>query len=170
MRKKVFGRKLSRNTNTRKALFRSLVAAMVLHGAIITTKAKAKFLQSELEKLITLSKDRSIAGRRRLSAALANDRKAAEGLYNLAQKVFLDTKGGYTRIINLPRRRGDFAEMVKMEWSKQPEVVKGAKSIKGKKGSVEKKGMKNRLQKMVGGKRSTTAKTTKKKGAAKKST
>lgn len=156
MKKKVFGRKLSRNTNTRKALMRSVVRALVANGTITTTRAKAKAVQTGLEKLVTTSKDSSVAARRRLYAALGNDRTTADRLYNITQKTFLDTKGGYTRLINLPRRKGDFAEMMRLEWSTQPEAEK--KSVESKKGSksttasVEKKGIKGKLLSKVAGK------------------
>ena len=133
---------------------RSLVRALVANGTITTTKAKAKAVQTGLEKLVTMSKDTSVSTRRRLYAALGNDRTTADRLYDLTQKTFLDTKGGYTRLVNLPRRKGDFAEMMRLEWSTQPEAAK--KSSESKKGSkstaasVEKKGLKSKLLSKVG--------------------
>jgi large subunit ribosomal protein L17 len=58
MRKKVFGRQFKRTTNQRKALFKSLTQALVLHGRIKTTEAKAKSIKGEVEKLITYAKNK----------------------------------------------------------------------------------------------------------------
>jgi large subunit ribosomal protein L17 len=161
MKKRVFGRKLSRNTNTRKALFRSLAASVVANGAITTTKAKAKAVQDQLEKLVTIAKDTSVASRRKLYATLANDRKTADKLFTLTQSVFKDVKGGYTRIISLPRRRGDFAEMARLEWSRLPEKKTAETKSTGKVGKG-KTGKKN--SKSNAGKETATAKAVKEAG------
>jgi large subunit ribosomal protein L17 len=116
MKKKVYGRKFSRDRGSRKALFRSLIRAFVAHGAIVTTKAKAKAIQGEVDKLVNLSKEGSVASKRRVYARLANDRKTSSALFSLAKTNFSSRRGGYTRIINLPIRRGDSARMVRFEW------------------------------------------------------
>jgi large subunit ribosomal protein L17 len=56
MRKMVFGRQLSRGRKSREALFRSLSQQMVVGGKVTTTKAKAKAVQGDLERLVTLAK------------------------------------------------------------------------------------------------------------------
>ena len=53
MKKSVFGRKLSRDKNERKALFTSLMSALVMEERIVTTEAKAKAIKADVEKLIT---------------------------------------------------------------------------------------------------------------------
>ena len=116
MKKKVFGRKLSRNRNARKALFRSLFKALVINSAIVTTKAKAKAIQGDVDKLVNLAKDGSVAKKRQLYARLANDRETTNRLYEIVEKNFEERAGGYTRIVNLPTRRGDRALMVRFEW------------------------------------------------------
>lgn len=116
MRKMVFGRHLSRGRKGREALLRSLIKALVIHGEITTTKAKAKAVQKDAEKIVTLAKDGSLAARRRVSAILGGDRKLIETVFGQIGKAFLGRAGGFTRIILLPRRRGDAAEMAKIEW------------------------------------------------------
>lgn len=49
MNKKVFGRKLSRSRPAREALFAQLTRALILNGKIVTTKAKAKAIQGDVE-------------------------------------------------------------------------------------------------------------------------
>src|ERR1043165_8513732 len=47
------GRKFDRNTSSRRAMFRNMVANLVLHERIETTDAKAKELRRVAERLIT---------------------------------------------------------------------------------------------------------------------
>lgn len=124
MRKKVFGRKLGRERDTRRALFRSLIRAFVLYGKISTTKAKAKAVQPDIEKVVNLAKGTTISNLRQLHSVLGNDTGTVKLLGN-ATKAFKDKKSGYTRIINLERRTGDNAEMVRLEWSEKVESNKG---------------------------------------------
>lgn len=116
MRKMVFGRKLSRGKKGREALFRSLCRAMVSEGKIVTTSAKAKAIRGQLDKLVTLAKEGTLATRRRALAYLANDRETTAKLFGPVAKAFAARKGGYTRIINLPPRMGDAAKMARIEW------------------------------------------------------
>ncbi|MCX7928577.1 MAG: 50S ribosomal protein L17 [Patescibacteria group bacterium] len=119
MKKKVFGRKLSRDYGSRKALFRALTRSFVLNGSIITTKAKAKAISASVEKLVTAIKKGSLAHIRRVSAKLANDRKVLTKLIKEVAPAFSSIKGGYTKLISLPTRRGDNAEMAKIVWTKE---------------------------------------------------
>lgn len=48
-------RKLSRTSAQRKALIRNQVTALLQHGKIVTTEAKAKEIRKEAEKLIALA-------------------------------------------------------------------------------------------------------------------
>ena len=128
MRKKVFGRKLGRNTNTRKALFRALARDIVLHGSITTTKSKVLAVQPTLEKLMTLTKKGGINGKRRALAMLGNDEKTVDAVFSKKFKALLDSRNsGFTRITTLPPRRGDNTKMAKIEWvimPTEPEVAK----------------------------------------------
>ena len=51
------GKKLGRNAEHRRALYRNLAMAMIQHERIITTLEKAKAVRPFVEKLITLAKD-----------------------------------------------------------------------------------------------------------------
>lgn len=116
MNKKVFGRKLSRNTQSRKALFRSLISALVEYGEITTTKAKAKAVVGDVDKLMTLVGKNTLASRRSVLAKLANDKKTTEKFFHSYIDFTKNRKSGFTRIISLPVRRGDAAEMARIEW------------------------------------------------------
>lgn len=119
MKKRSVGKKLSRGSGARRALFRALIRAQVLYGKIITTKTKAKLIQGKLDKVINLAKKKDLASRRRLYAILGNDRVITDILFQKVAPNFLDRVGGYTKLTNLPRRRGDQAEMARLEWAKE---------------------------------------------------
>lgn len=127
MKKQIFGRQLSRERASRRALFRSLIRALVEHGKIETTKAKAKAVQGDVDGLVKMAKDGSVSAKRRAYAYLGNDKKTAKGLFGLAP-IFSKRTSGFTRIVRLGRRRGDAAEMVRLEWVDQ--VTKEEKKTK----------------------------------------
>jgi len=116
MRKMVFGKKLSRGKKGREALLRSLVRAIVISGKIVTTKAKAKAIIGQVDKIVTLAKKGTLDSRRRVLAFLGNDRDTAERLVNTLAPSFSQRNSGYTRIILLPSRKGDNAQMARLEW------------------------------------------------------
>ena len=121
MKKRVFGRKLSRDRGSREALYRSLVKALVLHGEIKTTYAKAKAIKPQIERLVSMAKNESVSTRRRVYASLANDRKTTDSLFGIASQ-FTERNSGFTRIIKLPERRGDRSSIVRLEWSRKVKI------------------------------------------------
>nr|AKQ03484.1 50S ribosomal protein L17 [uncultured Microgenomates bacterium Rifle_16ft_4_minimus_38077] len=131
MKKRVKGRKLSRGQGARRALVRALTSSLVSEGKIITTYAKAKVISGQIDKLVNLAKRSSVGRNRRIYGLLGNDRKTLDGLKKTIVPLFSDRKGGYTRIVNLPNRRGDSAPMARIEWVK--EIAKSdEKEVKGK--------------------------------------
>jgi hypothetical protein len=60
LKHRVAGRKLSRPTAHRWALYRNLVADLVKYEKIVTTEAKAKEIRGLAEKMITLGKEGSL--------------------------------------------------------------------------------------------------------------
>ena len=124
MRKNVFGRQFSRDTNERKSLFKSLISSLILKESIQTTSEKAKAIKGEVDKLINKAKrgDEKLATQflqRSLGATEMN-----KVIKDLAPR-FKDRTSGYTRIIKMGRRFSDNAAMVVMEWvikSEKPNV------------------------------------------------
>jgi large subunit ribosomal protein L17 len=137
MKKKVYGRKLSRSRPAREALFSSLIRAMILNGKIVTTKAKAKAIQGDVDRMITMAKEGSLNSRKRALAYLDNAKEVTEILFRQVGPVFASRTSGFTRIINLPRRKGDNAKVVRMEWTDKVELK--AKEKPAKKAKAEKK-------------------------------
>ncbi len=105
---------LGRERDQRKALMRGLTNNLITHGAIKTTKAKAKALRTVVEPLITKAKRGTLADRRALIAYLYTD-EAVNKMMNEIGPRYKDRKGGYTRIIAQGRRFNDAAEVVRIE-------------------------------------------------------
>ncbi len=56
MRHQVAGKKLGRSKDQRNGLRRTMVRQLFVHEKIKTTRAKALFIRSEAERLITLAR------------------------------------------------------------------------------------------------------------------
>jgi large subunit ribosomal protein L17 len=108
-------RKFGREMNQRDALMRSLARNLVNEGRITTTLAKAKSLRPVVEKLVTKAKTGTLASRRLVISRLQGE-KETKVLFETIAKKYADRKGGYTRIIKLPRRELDAAEMAMIEF------------------------------------------------------
>ena len=115
MRHRMRGRRLGRTSEHRKALGRNLVTALFHHGRIVTTAPKAKEYRPMAEKLITLGKTKTLHHVRQ-AAAVLRDRAALSRLFDEIGPSLADRKGGYTRIVKLPRPRlGDKGSRVIFE-------------------------------------------------------
>lgn len=133
MKHQVSGRKFSRTTNQRKALFLSLTRGLIQEGEIKTTLPKAKAIRSYFEKLVTVAKKGDVFARRRLQAELRKT-DLVDRLVDGIAPAFKDRPGGYLRIIKLSQRRGDNALMAKVELVTKIEKLRDLKEIKPKKG------------------------------------
>lgn len=138
MRHRVGGRKLDLPSDQRMALLRGLVRSLIMHEAIETTEPRAKEARVIAEKLITLTKQNTVQARREarkvlppphapkgmLSATgkaqkqmrqdlIQND--PVKRLFDVIGPKFADKQSGFTRITKIGFRRGDAAEVVKLE-------------------------------------------------------
>ncbi len=114
MRKQVFGRKLKRDANERRALFKGLMNDLVLKEQIRTTEQKAKAVKGAVEKLITKAKLKGDNAKALLQPYLTS--AAIEKVLRDLSVRFVNRSGGYTRIVKLGERFGDSAKMVIIEW------------------------------------------------------
>ena len=105
---------LGRPADQRKAMLRGLTTQLIREGRVTTTKARAKALRDEVERMITLAKDGSLASRRR-AIGFIYDKKLVHSLFEKAKERYGDRQGGYTRIVRTVPRRGDNAEMAIIE-------------------------------------------------------
>jgi large subunit ribosomal protein L17 len=114
MRHRRSGKKLGRDSAHRKALYSNLAGALIEHGRIKTTEAKAKAVKPFAEQMITLGK-RGDLHARRLALAELRSQDVVHQLFADVAPRFADRPGGYTRIVKLGPRYGDAAEMVYLE-------------------------------------------------------
>ncbi len=128
--------RLGRPQDQRKALLRSLATELFLHGEIKTTISRAKALKPYAESIITLAKKGDLHSRRQAARFIFDvetgkfmDAESLEvfeaeqegkkmmpetvlrKLFSQIGKKYTNRDGGYTRIYNLPPRRGDATEM-----------------------------------------------------------
>jgi large subunit ribosomal protein L17 len=128
MRHKISGKKLGRSAPQRRGLLRTMMNQLMQHERIQTTKAKAVFVRSDFEKLITLAKhglkanteDTPAAKARfvnahRQAARQLNDPEMVRKLFETVAPRYEKRPGGYTRILKLGLRQGDAADMVLLE-------------------------------------------------------
>jgi large subunit ribosomal protein L17 len=120
----ISGRHLNRNSARRKALFRGLIAQVLVHERIETTEAKAKAVRGDVDKMITLGK-RGDLHARRLALQTVSDKKIVEKLFDTLGPRYAERNGGYTRIVRLGQRHGDAAEMVLLELVDRDTTPKG---------------------------------------------
>jgi large subunit ribosomal protein L17 len=114
MRHQKAGRQLRRTSEQKLALMRGLATALIEHGAIETTEAKAKELRPFVEKLITKAKAGTVHARR-LAARHVQQRDIGDKLFREVGPKFAKRAGGYTRILKTGHRKGDGAEMARIE-------------------------------------------------------
>lgn len=111
-------RKLSRESGQRRALLRSLARELIIREKIQTTEAKAKEVRPMVEKLITRGKATggkiTLANRRFLIGQVGAE--AGKKVANVLSPKFQERKGGYVRIIRLPRRISDGSPMAHVEF------------------------------------------------------
>ena len=169
MKKNIFGRKLKRDKNERKALFKSLMSSLILHERIQTTEEKAKAIKPEIEKMVTKAKKAGSSSINAIRGSIAPG--AFDKFIKNVVPRFSQRNGGYTRIIRLNQRLGDKAQMVLIEWVEAPlqnlelnSQKTGAKNIDiSKKQNLKKvKTTKKKLTKISPKKLAKVAKATKK--------
>ena len=114
MRHRKEGRQLRRTSEQKLALMRSLASSLIERGAIETTEAKAKELRPFIEKLITRAKEGTLHARR-LTGRHVQKRAVGDKLFQEVAPKFATRNGGYTRILKTGHRKGDGAEMARIE-------------------------------------------------------
>src|SRR5690348_1336156 len=120
------GRKLNRTSAHRKALFRNMLLALIRHGRITTTDAKAKELRRVADRMVTLGKKGDLAARRR-AFAFIQSHQVVKQLFDQIAPRFKERNGGYTRVVKYGWRRGDAAPLSIIEFTGQEEQAKGKK-------------------------------------------
>ena len=122
MRHQKSGRKFSRTSSHREAMFRNMAASLIKHELIRTTLPKAKELRRVAEPLITLAKVDGVANRR-LAFARLRDKEAVGTLFTTLGPRYANRPGGYLRILKCSFRAGDNAPMASVELVDRPDVA-----------------------------------------------
>ena len=132
MRHQKSGRKFSRPSAHRNAMFSNMLASLVMHERIETTEPKAKELRSLADKTISWGKSvadvtakprekRTDADKQRIVHAIRQAKRVLrsdEAITKLFSDVggrFVGRNGGYTRLLKTRTRRGDAAPMAFLE-------------------------------------------------------
>ncbi|MCX6780815.1 MAG: 50S ribosomal protein L17 [Candidatus Magasanikbacteria bacterium] len=105
---------LDRVKGQRELMLRTLAEGVVLHEGLNTTAAKARAVKPLVEKMITRGKVNTVFARRYLMTFFTKEAPVKKILEVLGPK-YLARQGGYTRIIKLGQRKGDAAEVVRIE-------------------------------------------------------
>ncbi len=131
--------KLNRNGSHRRAMIANMLKALVEHGQIETTVAKAKALRPHADRLITMAKKNTLASRRAAiskmmvsyNALSSKEARAAKkgdtSSYNTDRRVmgklfgelgerYVARAGGYTRIVRKENRQGDSSPLCIIEY------------------------------------------------------
>jgi large subunit ribosomal protein L17 len=109
-----------------KALLRSLATSLFAHDEIVTTLVRAKALKEQADRIVTLAKRGDVHAIRQVrkliyhskTGEMLTDDKNRETPETVLRRIFTkvgprfqERKGGYTRVLQMPPRRGDAAPM-----------------------------------------------------------
>jgi len=114
MRHRIAGKKLSRPTEHRMAMYYNLTTELLKHERITTSEAKAKEVRRIAERVITLGKSGSLHSRRQ-AMAMSGDKKVVDKVFSELAQRYTQRNGGYTRILKLGPRLGDGTSMARIE-------------------------------------------------------
>lgn len=121
---------LGKAADQRKALIRSLATSLFTYGQITTTLHRAKALKEEADQIVTIAKRGDLHAVRQVSRRVYHQytgevytdeggREINETVLRRIIRVvgprYADRRGGYTRIVPAPPRRGDAAPMAVIE-------------------------------------------------------
>ena len=130
---------LGRDAPHRRAMVSNMLAALLEHGRIKTTQAKAQEVRRVAERTITVATrlgDILVRDRSKLSAEenarlvhasrmvrrTLRDRDAVSRVFEEWAPRYLQRSGGYTRIYKLGARRGDNAPLALIEFVREDEI------------------------------------------------
>ena len=143
MKHRIFGKKLGRNHNERKALFNSLTKAMFISGSINTTQARATAIVSTIESLSnTIITKPDLVARRELFKVLQNQ-TWVNNVFKVFKETFGEQSSNFTKITKVKRRFGDDALIVKLSFVKPIKFeIKNEKKVDEKTANKSKKSIK----------------------------
>ncbi len=111
MRHRVYGKKLSRSSNERSGLFKSLVQSLFTYGTITTSQTKASAIKGMVDKIITAAKNKNS---QKLIQSFFADKLLQERLIKEIAPKLQNRVSGYTSLMKVKVRDGDRTTLVKM--------------------------------------------------------
>ena len=124
MRHSLGYRKLNKTSEHRKALFKNMLNSLIKYEQIITTLPKAKELKPQIDKVITLGKNKKLSDKKKLFSKL-QDKNSVTKVFEELSKRYSSRKGGYCRVLKAGFRTGDDAPMAVIELvDRNPEAKK----------------------------------------------
>jgi large subunit ribosomal protein L17 len=108
------GKRLGKSPSHQRKILANLTSELIVHEQITTTQAKAKVLRPYAEKMITKARRGDLHARRTVLKKITNNEVVTKLFDDVAPR-YADRPGGYLRITKLGPRRGDGAEMAKVE-------------------------------------------------------
>ncbi len=118
--------RLQRKDGHRRSLLANQACALIEHGRIRTTVAKAKALRPIVEKLITLTKKEDGVHARRMAFRFLRQASSVKRLFDVVAPEVGDRPGGFCRITKLGPRTSDSAPMAYIEWVDLENLVNDA--------------------------------------------
>jgi large subunit ribosomal protein L17 len=137
MRHRKSVRKLGVTRPHRRAMLSNLANSLIDQGKIKTTTARAKVLQSDVERLVTLAKKGDVHSRRQALRVLRH-RTTVKKLFEEIAPEFKNMNGGFTRRAYFGRRLGDGASLSVIELNIEKKFVEEPKKKGKRKSSAEK--------------------------------
>jgi large subunit ribosomal protein L17 len=108
------GKRLGGSPEHQRKILSNLTADLIEFEYVTTTHAKAKVLRPYAEKVITKARRGDLHARRTVLKKIQNN-DAVTKLFDDVAPRYAERPGGYLRIVKLGPRRGDGAEMAKVE-------------------------------------------------------
>lgn len=137
MRHRKSVRKLGVKRPHRRAMLSNLANSLLDLGRIKTTTARAKVLQGDVERLVTLAKKGDVHSRRQALRVL-RQRTTVKKLFEEIAPEFKNMNGGFTRRAYFGHRLGDGASLSVVELNIEKKFVEEPKKKGRKKASAEK--------------------------------
>ncbi|OHV41782.1 MULTISPECIES: 50S ribosomal protein L17 [Pseudofrankia] len=108
------GARLGGSPAHQRLILANLATALFEHGAITTTETKAKRLRPYAERLVTLAKRGDLHARRHVMRVIRN-KSVVHELFTEIGPRYENRPGGYTRITKIGFRKGDNAQLARIE-------------------------------------------------------
>lgn len=108
-------KKLGLPKDHRKALMKNLIASLVLHERIRTTKLRAHALAARFDRMMSLVQKKELREAIRMLSLYCGIEEASRKIVGPLKERFAKRTSGFTRITPVGTRKGDNAKLVQIE-------------------------------------------------------